>query len=193
MTKNTREKLTDARRTLILQTAALCFARDGFHQTSIRDIANQAGISVGNVYNHFDSKAELIAEIALLEAAELDPIIARLDQANDPRKALDQFVDIYLAYCGGLDDARLAAEIVAEGLRNRDVAKGYVANRARLDKALTSVLEAMPGAEKNRAEVAKFIPELIEGLAFRTALKGRQPKKKEIASLKAAVMKLAET
>ena len=54
----------DARRAEIVGAARRCFARDGFHRTSMPDIAAEAGVSVGAPYRHFSSKDELILEIA---------------------------------------------------------------------------------------------------------------------------------
>ena len=41
-----RDESTRKRRKLILETAIECFVLKGFHQTSIRDIANSASISL---------------------------------------------------------------------------------------------------------------------------------------------------
>jgi AcrR family transcriptional regulator len=38
------------RRTQILDAALVCFAKRGFHQTSMHDISADAGISVGLIY-----------------------------------------------------------------------------------------------------------------------------------------------
>lgn len=54
----------DARRRQILDGAARCFARDGFHATSMQDILSEAGLSAGAVYRYFRGKEELIAAIA---------------------------------------------------------------------------------------------------------------------------------
>lgn len=52
-----------ARRRQILDAAAACFARDGFHRTSMQDIVRESGISAGLVYRYFASKEEMIAAI----------------------------------------------------------------------------------------------------------------------------------
>lgn len=44
------------------------FTKQGFHGTGMRQIAKQAGVSLGNLYNHHKSKEELLA--ALLEEFE---------------------------------------------------------------------------------------------------------------------------
>ncbi|WP_328453301.1 TetR/AcrR family transcriptional regulator [Amycolatopsis sp. NBC_00438] len=53
-----------ANRSLIVAAARRCFSRDGFHQTSMPDIAAEAGVSVGAPYRYFAGKEELILEIA---------------------------------------------------------------------------------------------------------------------------------
>ncbi|MFF8845377.1 TetR/AcrR family transcriptional regulator [Streptomyces sp. NPDC015127] len=54
----------DARRRQILDGAARCFARNGFHATSMQDILRESGLSAGAVYRYFRSKEELIEAIA---------------------------------------------------------------------------------------------------------------------------------
>jgi TetR/AcrR family transcriptional regulator, cholesterol catabolism regulator len=76
------------RRTEIIATAAGVFARKGVGNTTMRDIADEAGILPGSLYYHFESKDELLEEILrdvlgdLTEAyeevrkADLDPVTA---------------------------------------------------------------------------------------------------------------------
>lgn len=54
----------DARRRQILDGAARCFARDGFHGTSMQDVLKEVGLSAGAVYRYFSGKEDLIAAIA---------------------------------------------------------------------------------------------------------------------------------
>ncbi|MEU5979759.1 TetR/AcrR family transcriptional regulator [Streptomyces sp. NPDC047315] len=54
----------DARRRQILDGAARCFARNGFHATSMQDVLGEVGLSAGAVYRYFRSKDELIEAIA---------------------------------------------------------------------------------------------------------------------------------
>jgi len=54
----------EARRAAIVAAARRCFSRDGFHQTSMPDIAAEAGLSAGASYRYFSSKEEIIIEIA---------------------------------------------------------------------------------------------------------------------------------
>ena len=54
----------EANRARIVAAARRCFSRDGFHQTSMPDIAAEAGLSVGAPYRYFAGKEEIILEIA---------------------------------------------------------------------------------------------------------------------------------
>ncbi|NBM17683.1 TetR/AcrR family transcriptional regulator [Streptomyces sp. GC420] len=54
----------DARRRQILDGAARCFARNGFHATSMQDVLQEVGLSAGAVYRYFRGKEQLIAAIA---------------------------------------------------------------------------------------------------------------------------------
>lgn len=58
------EARREARRAEIVAAARRCFSRDGFHQTSMPDIAKEAGVSVGAPYRYFSGKEEIILELA---------------------------------------------------------------------------------------------------------------------------------
>lgn len=66
----------EARRADIVAAARRCFSRDGFHQTSMPDIAAEAGVSTGAPYRYFASKEEIILEIARQAFRSVfDPVI----------------------------------------------------------------------------------------------------------------------
>ncbi|HUF38966.1 MAG TPA: TetR/AcrR family transcriptional regulator [Anaerolineales bacterium] len=49
----------------ILSTAYDLFTRRGYHGTSMRAIAKDAGIALGGIYNHFQSKEDIFREVIL--------------------------------------------------------------------------------------------------------------------------------
>lgn len=55
----------------IIDTAIALFADNGFHNTSISQIANEASVSKGLMYNYFESKEDLLKYIFDLGAAKL--------------------------------------------------------------------------------------------------------------------------
>jgi AcrR family transcriptional regulator len=84
---------TASRREELLAIAARLFAVKGFRNTTVRDIADAAGILSGSLYHHFDSKESMVDEIlstfqeelfgqydAIVAASDLDPLV-KLEQA----------------------------------------------------------------------------------------------------------------
>ena len=57
------EQLIAARRNQILDAATKVFAEKGFHPTTIKDIAREAGIADGTIYNYFENKTALMLGI----------------------------------------------------------------------------------------------------------------------------------
>jgi AcrR family transcriptional regulator len=84
-----------SRRSELLAIAARLFAEKGFRNTTVRDIADAAGILSGSLYHHFDSKESMVDEILSTFQEELfgqyDAILASDD---DARTKLEQAVRV---------------------------------------------------------------------------------------------------
>lgn len=52
-------------RQAIIEAAYSLFIEQGFHATSMRQIAQAAGIALGGIYNHFESKEQIFDEVLL--------------------------------------------------------------------------------------------------------------------------------
>src|SRR5947208_4084220 len=57
------ELVKKARRNQILDAATKVFAEKGFHPTTIKDIAREADIADGTIYNYFENKTALMLGI----------------------------------------------------------------------------------------------------------------------------------
>jgi AcrR family transcriptional regulator len=81
------------RRAELLALAARLFAESGFVATTVRDIAEAAGILSGSLYHHFDSKESMADEIL---RGFLDELFATysgiVDSGLGPRKTLEAVV-----------------------------------------------------------------------------------------------------
>lgn len=75
-----RERLKREREERILDAAAAVFARKGYHQATIREIADLADVADGTIYNYFDNKFDLLIGI-LARIAELEQLPDELLQA----------------------------------------------------------------------------------------------------------------
>ena len=82
-----------SRRDELLAIAARLFAEKGFRNTTVRDIADAAGILSGSLYHHFDSKESMVDEILSSFQDELfGQYDAILGSDTDPRSKLEQAV-----------------------------------------------------------------------------------------------------
>jgi AcrR family transcriptional regulator len=73
------------RREEILSVAADLFARKGFEGTTVRDIAEAAGILSGSLYHHFRSKEQIMDEIVTAYFEEIEERWSVvLDGSSDP-------------------------------------------------------------------------------------------------------------
>jgi AcrR family transcriptional regulator len=110
-----------ARRQQILDAARVCFARNGFHQTSMQDVIRQADLSVGAVYRYFPSKNELITALAGQIVDELANVFDAL-MAEDPPPPIVTVMlratDFARANSGPDGALRMAIQIWAESLRD---------------------------------------------------------------------------
>ena len=64
MPKETLEKIKPAKREKLLREAAKLFARRGYNQTDMAELASRAGVAKGSLYNYFESKEELYLYVA---------------------------------------------------------------------------------------------------------------------------------
>ncbi len=87
---------TSDRQGQILSAAMVCFAKCGFHQTSMHDISEEAGISVGLIYRYFASKEAVISALAEEHKQELQEL---LERARSAPTLLDSLEILLTAHC----------------------------------------------------------------------------------------------
>ena len=101
----------------------LCFAKCGFHQTSMHDISAEAGISVGLIYRYFKNKEEVIAALAAEHKKNIADLIERAGQAPTLLEAMEI---LFTSHCCEHSPQIISAFVVdlfAEASRNPRVAK----------------------------------------------------------------------
>ncbi|MFD5826287.1 TetR/AcrR family transcriptional regulator [Lentzea sp. NPDC060358] len=82
-----------SRRQELLALAARMFAERGYGQTTVRDIADAAGILSGSLYHHFDSKESMVDEILRTFLDELFTRYREIVEAGlGPKQALKALV-----------------------------------------------------------------------------------------------------
>src|ERR1700745_2039016 len=110
------------RRNQILEAALVCFAKRGFHQTSMHDISSEAGISVGLIYRYFENKEAVISAMADRHKKEISEVLERARQAPTLLESLEI---LFTAHCCENEPRVISAFVVdlyAEASRNPHVA-----------------------------------------------------------------------
>jgi TetR/AcrR family transcriptional regulator len=90
----------DVSRTQLLDAAEEVFGRKGFHETTLKEVAELAEFSVGSVYSFFDSKDDLFRQIFLRRGAEFMPgMHAVLDDVGaEPVAQLHALIDFQIGF-----------------------------------------------------------------------------------------------
>jgi len=99
----------------IIAAATRVFARKGFYQSKISEIAKEAQVADGTIYIYFENKDDIL--ISLFEEqmqAVLDNMNARIMNLTDPAKKLEEFAWTHLSLIHNNKDM---AEIIQVELR----------------------------------------------------------------------------
>ncbi|MFB9837069.1 TetR/AcrR family transcriptional regulator [Actinoallomurus acaciae] len=164
-----------ARREEILGAAARCFARAGFHRTTIQDIAAESGLSPGLVYRYFADKEAMITAIAA-RWHESQAGLLRTGDAGTTEDLVPGYLGLLrsLAAPAERERVRLGVQIWAEALRAPEV---EAVARAGVD-APREVVARLVRAAQDRGELPAGLPPdglarvfiaIYQGLALQTA------------------------
>jgi AcrR family transcriptional regulator len=142
----------DQRSAEILALVRQAFVEKGFDGASMQDLARAAGMSVGNFYRYFPSKAAIIQALIGSDHAEVlrdfDTIIA----SPQPMQSLRQLVRLRLAEeCPGHDTA-LWAEIEAGARRSPEIGLAVQQMEGAVYSSLYAVFAAETGLTQNEAK-----------------------------------------
>jgi TetR/AcrR family transcriptional regulator, repressor for uid operon len=130
------------RRLQILEAAATCFARSGFHGTSMQEICVEANMSPGALYRYFRSKDEIITAIAEEKRSQN---ARNFKWAGAEGSFHDHIVGMGMAFLGHMratGKAALMAEIIAESLRNSTIGQQFQKNEGDSRVLLLQLIDA---------------------------------------------------
>jgi AcrR family transcriptional regulator len=111
----------ERRRAQILDAALRCFAREGFHRTTMQDIVRESGLSPGAIYGYFAGKDAIVDAIGADRHALEIALIAAARPDGDLRDGLRRLSREFFALLrdpGERLRRRVALQVWAEALRN---------------------------------------------------------------------------
>jgi len=150
-------------RTRILEAAFSVLSRQGYENTSIKDIAEEAGVAQGLVHYHFKSKQQLVVAV-LAEVCRVMKLHS-VDGEAGAREAYDKFKAL-------LRDSRathaLYIQLIAVGLHDKEVGAGVLEflkeDRAHIESLAKQVF-AERGADPDPAHgIASVIEAAVLGI-----------------------------
>ncbi|RIM94807.1 TetR/AcrR family transcriptional regulator [Staphylococcus shinii] len=90
-TKEQYEAMRIVTRNKIHSAAIKLFAKKGYAATSVKDIAEEARISTGLMYRHYQKKEDLFNELVTYAAEGLDRVAKRFKSTDSPVELIQQF------------------------------------------------------------------------------------------------------
>lgn len=139
MNESSEIPLADQRSAEILDSARRAFAEKGFDGASMQDLAREAGMSVGNFYRYFPSKAAIVEALIALDMAGMEQDFAAILSSPDPMQALRATIWQRITGTGCQADGKIWAEITAAALRKPEIGAAAARMEAGIVTNLTTV------------------------------------------------------
>lgn len=157
----------------ILASIRQAFAEKGFDGASMQDLARAAGMSVGNFYRYFPSKAAIVQAMCGYDLAEIQGEFAEIQTSDTPMISLrDRILNHFSEE--SMKDGQLWAEITAAAIRKPEI--GEAARQ--MEETIVSLLAAIFAHATRRpvedariryAGQCQMLVMLVKAMATRTA------------------------
>lgn len=182
----------ELRRQQILDAAAECFRKSGFHGASMSEIAKSFGMSAGHIYNYFESKEAIIEAMIKRDLDQALERIAKIQGEKDILKAMLGTVDEGVQR--RIERSELDTEILAEAARNPKVAATVQATDSIVrDKVAHLIKGIQPRGQPASCELGlaaktTILMALFDGLQIR-AIRDPNMKADEVGRVLRSVIK----
>jgi AcrR family transcriptional regulator len=152
----------------ILQGALRVFSRQGYHASSMAEVAEEAGVSKGLAYHYFASKEELLVSIAEVRLQQYLPLLQTIQDIKDPEERLQYLVDFaFNELTNKTDEMRFynALYLHAEGAAA--INKAMKKYRAQFDQLISLEEKMLRELEfANPRQEATFFRSILQGISL---------------------------
>jgi TetR/AcrR family transcriptional regulator, transcriptional repressor of aconitase len=153
------ESYLQSRRRQIMDAAIRCFAREGFHRTTMQEIVRETGLSAGAIYRYFRSKEDIVAAIAAEHHSAEAAAFAEVGTIDDVGAALRHLVSVSLGRLADPQEQqwrRVTVQVWGEALRDERV-MGIV--RGGLDEPVAILAAMMRRGQRDGTLPAELDPD----------------------------------
>jgi AcrR family transcriptional regulator len=157
----------------ILASIRQVFAEKGFDGASMQDLARAAGMSVGNFYRYFPSKAAIVQAMCGYDLAEIQGDFAEIQTSDRPMACLrDRILNHFSEE--SLKDGQLWAEITAAAIRKPEIGEASRQMESTIVRLLAAIFahstrRSVEEAEERYAGQCQMLVLLVKAMAIRTA------------------------
>jgi AcrR family transcriptional regulator len=137
----------ETRRREILDASAACFARKGFHQSTMQDICDEADLSPGAVYRYFRSKEDIIEAMCERNMVEDAETIHAAVATQSVQDAFNELTRIFLLGVSDHEGCALMLQLVAEAPRNEAILESVRRSRLAVRASLSDFIRR--GQQRN--------------------------------------------
>lgn len=177
-------KKNGTKKEVIIDQAARLFHEKGFAATSMRDLAEKVGVEAASLYNHIQSKSEILQEICFKVANEFMSMLDEVDSNEEKsirkveallrfhvRQMVNHYENVYVSdrewkhltdpYLSNFQNQRRTyrkrfAAIIEEGIRLNEI------KPIDAPTAVLIILHAVSGIESWHRSRKKITAELLE-------------------------------
>ncbi|RUM40117.1 MAG: TetR family transcriptional regulator [Desulfobulbus sp.] len=162
--KSSDKQVSDKHRKII-KASTKVFAKKGFFNARISDIAKEAKVADGTIYLYFNNKFDILLSVFEQEIGRLvEQVTALLEKEDDPRKMLEIFIRKHLAE---MKKNRNLAEVIQIELRQTNkLIKDYRNNR------FSEYLNIVSAIIKKGQQEKIFRQDILPGIAKRAIFGG---------------------
>ena len=113
----------ELKRQQILDAAAACFARGGFHRTTMQDICGEVELSPGAVYRYFQSKEEIIQAMCTRGHEEDVETIRDAMKLDNTLEVFDELIRLFFSGVEDREFCALMVELISEARRDEMISE----------------------------------------------------------------------
>jgi AcrR family transcriptional regulator len=166
----------ELRRQQILDAAATCFARKGFHPTTMQDICHEAELSPGAVYRYFPSKESIIQAMCSRSSTSNVQAIQESMGERDTQAIFVELIKTFFVEVESYqrhEDCALNVELIAEAQRSEPIREWLTASLHNTRTLFTDVIRAAQtrgeiNAALNAESVAQVMVATYHGFITQT-------------------------
>jgi len=153
-----RKELKEQKRLEIIRAACKLFAEKGYYNTTIPHIAQAVGMSVGNIYNYFESKEALAKEIMITVCNWVGERLRKIEEMDvDYREKIRLFVKSFFEIA--VEEPELINYFLKVFLVNREVFSEGCEGFACIASVITEVMVFLSnGIERGELRNQSFYP-----------------------------------